>query len=197
MFESITNSHLPRICSMSKESLQIYFCYWQKAKYTILKESETMSVDVSEHSALIQWCIKSVAEAHRPGKCTWPALLLMLFFRLSRFPMLFTAQIFGSSLELPMQFMDVFGHFFGKVEASCVHTCLTCTEISLTWRAHSHVDLCYMWRWGFPYVQKYPMEPPKLNSSLLSIVDIGLCIVILTSAECSYHCNSVVKVLHT
>ena len=52
---------------MSKESLQIYFCYWQKAKYTILKESETISVDVSEHSALIKRCIKSVTQSTQTG----------------------------------------------------------------------------------------------------------------------------------
>ena len=64
-------------------------------------------------------------------------------------------------------------------------------QSSLTCGSLLHVEV------GIPLRTEITTSATKSNSSLPSIVDIGLCIVILTSAECSYHCNSIVKVLHT
>ena len=64
---------------------------------------------------------------------------------------------------------DRFGHFCGRWKGAVHIDVSSLQKVSLTRRAHSHVDLSYMWRWGSPYVHKYPNEPPKWNSSLVDI----------------------------
>ena len=46
------------------------------------------------------------------------------------------SQIFGGSLELPMQFIVIFGHFFGRWKAT--------VQIRISSRADTYMELIHM-----------------------------------------------------